>query len=87
MKLELELPTGLSREAVDAAQRAALEAAALQLYRVRAISSGRAAEMLGMPLEPFLLWASARGVAVFDLDRSALDEDVSASIDAARRPR
>ncbi len=87
MKVELELPAGLSREAVDAAQRAALEAATLQLYRTHAISSGRAAEMLGVPLESFLLWASARGVAVFDLDETSLDDEVTASLDAARPSR
>jgi predicted HTH domain antitoxin len=82
MKVEFELPPGLDGKVVDAATRAAREAAALQLYSAGAVSAGRASELVGIPLRQFLRLASERGIPVFDAAAEELDDDVRSALGA-----
>lgn len=54
----------------------------LELYRRREISSGKAAELLGMERFEFARYASRIGIPYFDLDEQELKDEVK----AARRP-
>jgi predicted HTH domain antitoxin len=55
----------------------------LELYRRREISSGRAAELLGMQRLEFIRYASRLGIPYLDLDEMELQEEIS----LARRER
>jgi len=55
----------------------------LELYRRREISSGRAAELLGMQRLEFIRYASRLGIPYLDLDERELQEEIS----LARRER
>ncbi len=79
MKIEVNLPVGLSERAYRSAAGAARKAAVLRLFEEHAISCGRAAQELGMDLEDFMTWASAQGVAILQLD----DEDLSSEVQSA----
>src|SRR5438105_10046851 len=48
-------------------EEAARECIVLELYRRGAISSGKAAELLGMPRVQFIAYASRLGIAFFDM--------------------
>jgi len=48
----------------------------LELYRQREISSGKAAELLGMERTEFIRYAARRGIPFFDLDETELTEEV-----------
>jgi len=52
------------------------EITVLELYRRREISSGKAAELLGMPRLEFIHYASRIGIPFFDLDEIELAEEV-----------
>ncbi len=49
----------------------------LELYRRREISSGRAAELLGMERFEFVRYASRLGIPYFDLDDRELQEEIA----------
>lgn len=49
----------------------------LELYRRRQISSGKAAELLGMERVAFIQYASRLGIAFFDMS----EEELAAEID------
>jgi predicted HTH domain antitoxin len=48
-------------------EQAARECIVLELYRRGAISSGKAAELLGMPRAVFIAYASRLGIALFEM--------------------
>jgi predicted HTH domain antitoxin len=48
-------------------EQAARECIALELYRRGAISSGKAAKLLGMPRAVFIAYASRLGIAFFEM--------------------
>lgn len=51
----------------------------LELYRRREISSGRAAEWLGMERFEFIRYASRLGVSYIDLDEQEVREEIRAA--------
>ncbi|MBM3127241.1 MAG: UPF0175 family protein [Chloroflexi bacterium] len=51
----------------------------LEMYRRREISSGRAAELLGMARFEFVRYASRVGVPFFDLDRQEVQDEINAA--------
>jgi predicted HTH domain antitoxin len=66
------LATGQSEEEFV---REAKFVVALRLFEQGRISSGRAAELCGLPRVDFLLAASRAGVPVVDLDAAELDRE------------
>jgi len=48
----------------------------LELYRRREISSGKAAELLGMERFEFVRYASRNGIPYFDLDAQELKDEI-----------
>ncbi len=48
----------------------------LELYRRHEISSGRAAELLGMERFEFVRYASRLGIPYFDMDERELQEEI-----------
>jgi hypothetical protein len=54
-------------ESPEQIQQRALEIIVLELYRQHEISSGRAAELLGMELLPFIRWSGALGIPFIDM--------------------
>jgi predicted HTH domain antitoxin len=48
----------------------------LELYRRREVSSGKAAELLGMERTEFIRYASRLGIPYFDLDERELEEEI-----------
>lgn len=57
-------------------QEAMKEVAVLELYRRREISSGKAAELLGMERFEFIRHASRLGIPYFDMDEVELADEV-----------
>lgn len=57
-------------------EEAMREVAVLELYRRRYISSGKAAELLGMSRFEFIRYAGRLGIPFFDLDETELAEEV-----------
>jgi predicted HTH domain antitoxin len=51
----------------------------LELYRRREISSGKAAEWLGMERVEFIRFASRLGIPYIDLDENELREEIRAA--------
>ncbi len=56
-------------------EEAVKEVAVLELYRRRDISSGKAAELLGMNRFEFVRYAGRLGIPFFDLDETELIEE------------
>ncbi|MCX7854679.1 MAG: UPF0175 family protein [Anaerolineae bacterium] len=56
--------------------QAVKEIAVLELYRRREISSGKAAELLGMERFEFVRYAARLGIPYFDLDENELAEEI-----------
>ena len=56
------------------------EVAVLELYRRRVISSGKAAEFLGMERFEFVRYAGRLGIPFFDLDETELAEEVQPAV-------
>ncbi len=48
----------------------------LELYRRREISSGKAAELLGMQKFEFIRYASRVGIPYLDMDRQELENEI-----------
>jgi len=55
------------------------ELAVLELYRRRVITSGKAAELLGMRRDQLILHASRLGIPYLDLDAVESEREVEAS--------
>lgn len=53
-----------------------LEYLILELYRIGEISSGKAAQCLGMERAEFIRFASRLGISFINMDRDELTEDV-----------
>jgi predicted HTH domain antitoxin len=51
----------------------------LELYRQGEISSGKAAELLGLGREQFIRQASERGIPYFQLDSEELQQELDAN--------
>ncbi len=51
----------------------------LELYRRHEISSGRAAELLGMARIEFIRYASRLGIPYIDMDAQELKEEIAAA--------
>lgn len=51
----------------------------LEMYRLREISSGKAAELLGMERFEFIRYASRTGIPFFDLDQQELPDEIKAT--------
>ena len=60
-------------------KQAARELIVLELYRQGEISSGKAAELLGVGREQFIRQASERGIPYFQLDGEELQRELDAS--------
>lgn len=61
------------------ARRAARELIVLELYRLGEISSGKAAELLGVGREEFIRRASEQGIPYFQLQGDELQRELDAS--------
>jgi predicted HTH domain antitoxin len=59
-------------------KQAARELIVLELYRQGEISSGKAAELLGLGREQFIRQASERGIPYFQLDGEELQRELDA---------
>jgi predicted HTH domain antitoxin len=70
----LLLSTGQSREEFIREAKLLL---AVKLFELGRLSSGRAAELCGLPRLDFLLTASRMGVPVADLDEAEMDREFS----------
>ena len=75
VKLDREL-WELFRPFYQHPQEAMKEVAILELYRRREISSGKAAELLGMERFEFIRYASRLGISYFDMDDVELADEV-----------
>jgi predicted HTH domain antitoxin len=60
-------------------KQAARELIVLELYRQGEVSSGKAAELLGLGREQFIRQASERGIPYFQLDGEDLQRELDAS--------
>ncbi|PYR07015.1 MAG: hypothetical protein DMG00_17510 [Acidobacteria bacterium] len=78
-------PVELDRDLVDLleelqrpAKEAARELIVLELYRQGEVSSGRAAQLLGMEREEFIRYASKQGIPYFQLQGEELQQELDA---------
>lgn len=55
------------------------ELSILELYRRKEISSGKAAELLGMERFEFVRYASRLGISFFDISKEELERDLEAA--------
>lgn len=55
------------------------ELSILELYRRKEISSGKAAELLGMERFEFVRYASRLGIPFFDMSKEELESDLEAA--------
>jgi predicted HTH domain antitoxin len=60
------------------ARQAARELIVLELYRQSEVSSGRAAQLLGMEREEFIRYASKQGIPYFQLEGDELQRELDA---------
>ena len=65
------------KEAPDDVAREIRMAAAAKLYEIGKLSSGRAAQLAGVPRVVFLQALAQYGVATFDLTRDEIAEDLA----------
>jgi len=61
------------------AKEAARELIVLELYRQGEVSSGRAAQLLGLGREEFIQYASKQGIPYFQLEGEELQRELDAS--------
>ncbi|PYQ89281.1 MAG: hypothetical protein DMG02_14100 [Acidobacteria bacterium] len=78
-------PVELDRDLVDLleelqrpAKEAARELIVLELYRQGEVSSGRAAQLMGLGREEFIRYASKLGIPYFQLDGEELQRELDA---------
>jgi predicted HTH domain antitoxin len=57
-------------------ERAALELMVMELYRREKISSGKAAQLLGMPKLDFIQYSGELGIPFFRMDLGELEREV-----------
>ncbi len=58
-------------------EQTARELIVLELYRQTLISSGKAAELLGMPRIAFIQYASKLGIPYFDMSEEEFNQEVA----------
>jgi predicted HTH domain antitoxin len=58
-------------------ERAALELIVMELYRRETISSGKAAQLLGMPKLDFIRYSGEMGIPYFRMDPGELEREVA----------
>jgi predicted HTH domain antitoxin len=75
MSLDAELVAVLE-EVGRPAKESARELIVLELYREGLISSGKAAELLGMPRVEFVRWAGQHGIPYFQMTRGELRQEI-----------
>jgi hypothetical protein len=68
--------TDLLGDSPEQIERRILESIALDLYRRREISSGRAAALLGMERFAFVRWAGFLGIAYFDMTPEEWEQEL-----------
>jgi hypothetical protein len=68
--------TDLLGDSPEQIERRILESIALNLYRRREISSGRAAALLGMERFAFVRWAGSLGIAYFDMTPEEWEQEL-----------
>ena len=66
-------------------EQSARELIVLELYRERKISSGRSAELLGIPLLDFIQFSSKLGIPFLDMTEEELARDVEVAREIARK--
>lgn len=76
IKVELEVPEGISEEAREHAEGEAREAAVLALWRQQHLTIREAAEELGLTYREFLDLLTSRGIAV---EQESMDLEALAS--------
>lgn len=76
-----EILVALLRQQDSSLERAARELMVMELYRRGALSRGKSAELLGMPLVDFLQRANALGIPYFNFT----DEEFAEELAAGRR--
>ena len=77
--IKLELDDGLvslMHSENEPIEQTALELIVLELYRRRTITSGKAAEVLGVRREDFIVHSGRLGIPFFDMTREELEEDL-----------
>lgn len=57
-------------------ERTALELIVLELYRRRTITSGKAAEVLGVRREDFIVYSGRLGIPYFDMTEEEWEEEL-----------
>jgi len=85
VKVEFEVPDIVSVALKIGADRLADElrmTAAVKLYEMKRLSSGKAAELAGIPRAAFLQKLGEYGVATFDLSKDDLTEDARSLAEA-----
>ena len=70
---------GVLEELNRPVQQAARELIVLELYREGELSSGKAAQLLGMERDDFIRKASAQGIPYFQLQGDDLQRELNAS--------
>lgn len=70
---------GILEELHRPAKQAARELIVLELYREGELSSGKAAQLLGLEREDFIRQASAKGIPYFQLQGEELRRELDAS--------
>lgn len=72
---ELAELLGSSPEQIE---RSALEKIVLELYRIRELSAGRAAEFLHLEKFAFIRWAGEQGIPYFDMTPEEWQQELRA---------
>ncbi len=94
--IELVVPdqivgTPIEKDYLETIQQILKEQTVLRLYREQKISTGRGAEMMGMPLYDFIRFLGAHQVSIFNLTdeelRADLEAALKASLPASQRQR
>ena len=80
LNLEEDLVTLLHHQSDQPVQKAIKEMIVLELYRRGTISSGKAAELLGMAKIGFIRYASALGIPYFQFTEEELEAEVDQSL-------
>ena len=79
VKIEIEEPlAALLRQSNQPVQQAGREMIVLALYRRGSISSGKAAELLGMQRFDFVKYASGLGIPFFDMTEDEWEAEKAA---------
>jgi len=60
------------------------ELAVIELFREGKISSGKAADILGMQRFEFIRYISRQGIPYFDMDKEELERDIFVAMGKAR---